>query len=218
MAPTLAAPGPPRQCFPPCAHVRAGQGGIALSDCVPPQKPVVAALAPWQHMTMARKRRVFEQGHLRKFLVIVDESTEVESALFFAASRVAHAGGMLLLLYVIEPQDYQHWAGVRQVQIDEETNKAKALFRLFRRKLNQEGFQDIAIEEVILEGKTDETIVRLINDDEDIAILVLGAASDAKGPGPLVSSLAVGKLAGTFPIPITIVPGDLHLEEIRALA
>jgi nucleotide-binding universal stress UspA family protein len=167
---------------------------------------------------MGKKRRVFEQGHLRKFLVIVDESPEVESALFFCASRIQHAGGVLLLLYVIEPQDYQHWAGVRQVQIDEETTKAKALFRLLRRKLNQEGFQDIAVEEVIQEGKTDETILGVISDDEDVAILVLGASTDAKGPGPLVSSLAAGKLAGTFPIPITIVPGDLSVEDIRTLA
>jgi nucleotide-binding universal stress UspA family protein len=167
---------------------------------------------------MGKKRRAFEQGHLRKFLVIVDESPEVESALFFCASRIQHAGGVLMLLYVIEPQDYQHWAGLRQVQIDEETNKAKALFRLMRRKLNQEGFQDIVIEEIIREGKTDETILEVIHDDEDVAILVLGAASDTKGPGPLVSSFAVGKFAGTFPIPITIVPGDLSIEDIRALA
>jgi hypothetical protein len=30
--------------------------------------------------------------------------------------------------------------------------------------------------------------------------------------------LAAGKTAGTFPIPITIVPGDLTLEEVKALA
>ncbi|HZA00916.1 MAG TPA: universal stress protein, partial [Hyphomicrobiaceae bacterium] len=47
---------------------------------------------------------------------------------------------------------------------------------------------------------------------------VLGAATDAKGPGPLVSSLAAGKMAGMFPIPVTIVPGNLTLEELEALA
>jgi hypothetical protein len=33
-----------------------------------------------------------------------------------------------------------------------------------------------------------------------------------------VSSLAAGTTAGKFPIPVTIVPGDLPLEEIAALA
>jgi nucleotide-binding universal stress UspA family protein len=167
---------------------------------------------------MAKKRRVYEQGHLRKYLVIVDDLPEVEAALNFAASRIEHSGGLLVMLYVIEPQDYQHWMGVRQVQLEEETNKAKAIFRLNRRKLNNAGFDAIVCEEVIREGKKAEEIIKLIDQDEDIAILVLGAAADAKGPGPLVSSLAAGKVAGTFPIPITIVPGDLTLDDLRSLA
>ena len=89
--------------------------------------------------------------------------------------------------------------GVRQVFIDEQTNKAKALFRLFRRKLANEGFGDLAIEDVIREGMKSDEIVKLIEEDEDIALLVLGAAIDTKGPGPLVSSLAAGKTAGSFP-------------------
>lgn len=169
-------------------------------------------------MPKIKKRRSFEAGHFRKFLLIVDESKEVDSALMYAASRVEHSSGSLVLLYVIEPQQYQHWVGVKQIQIEEETNKAKALFRLFRRKLAQSGFENVFAEEIILEGNKAECIVKLIDEDEDIAIMVLGAATDAKGPGPLVSSLAAGKLAGTFPIPITIVPGDLSLEDIKALA
>jgi len=169
-------------------------------------------------MVTPKKRRVFEEGHRRKFLVVVDESQEVESALFYSALRMAHTEGAVILVYVIEPQDYQHWMGVRQVQLEEETNKAKALFRLFRRKLNQAGFESLVTEEVIREGKTAEEIIKLIEEDEDIAILVLGAAMDAKGPGPLVSSLAAGKFAGSFPIPITIVPGTLSLEDLKALA
>jgi nucleotide-binding universal stress UspA family protein len=169
-------------------------------------------------MPTTKKRRSFEAGHLRKFLLIVDESQEVESALYYAASRVLHSSGSIVMLYVIEPQQFQHWAGVRQVQIEEETNKAKALFRLFRRKLTQAGFENIPCEEVIREGAKAEEIMRSIEEDEDIAILVLGAATDAKGPGPLVSSLAAGKNAGTFPVPVTIVPGNLTLEDILTLA
>lgn len=169
-------------------------------------------------MAEIKKRRVFEEGHRRKYLVIVDESEEVEAALFFAALRVLHTTGSILLLYVIEPQEYQHWVGVRQIQLEEETNKAKALFRLFRRKLNMAGFESVHTEEVIREGKKAETILELINEDEDIAVLTLGAATDAMGPGPLVSSLAAGTAAGSFPIPITIVPGNLSFEDLQALA
>ncbi|MCH9809192.1 MAG: universal stress protein [Alphaproteobacteria bacterium] len=165
-----------------------------------------------------KPRRSFEDGHQRKFLLIIDEAPEVETAVFFAASRVAHSGGSLVLLYVIEPQDYQHWMGVRQIHIDEETNKAKALFRLHRRKLNQVGFENVTNEEFIKEGPKVDVITELIDQDEDIALIVLGASTDPKGPGPLVSTLVGGKMAGAFPVPITVVPGGLSLEHIKALA
>lgn len=169
-------------------------------------------------MVDLKPRRAFEAGHRRKFLLIVDESKEAESALYYAASRMQRSDGTLVMLYVIEPGDYPHWAGVRQVQLEEETGKAKALFRMFKRKLALAGFENLNIEEVIREGKTAEEIVQQIADDEDITILVLGASTEAKGPGPLVASLAAGQRSGGFPVPVTVVPGHLSLEDIKALA
>jgi len=61
-----------------------------------------------------------------------------------------------------------------------------------------------------------EEILGLIEEDPDIAILVLGASAENEGPGPLVSMLA-SKGAGGYPIPVTIVPGNLTDEEINAL-
>ena len=165
-----------------------------------------------------KPRRSFEAGHLRKFLLIVDDSTEVESALYYAASRVQRSSGIIVMLYVIEPAEFTYWVGVRERQVEEETATAKALFRLFRRKLNQAGFEDVVTEEAIREGAKAEQIVAAIDEDDDVAIMVLGASTDVKGPGPLVTSLAVGKQAGSFPIPITIVPGNLALDDIKALA
>lgn len=169
-------------------------------------------------MTTMKPRRSFEAGHSRKFLLVVDESQEVESALYYTAARVQRSSGVVVMLYIIAPGEYQHWMGVRQVQLEEETTKAKALFRLFRRKLNLAGFEDVPTEEIIREGTPAEEIVKQIGEDEDIAILVLGAATDVKGPGPLVSSLAAGNVAGGFPVPVTIVPGMLSLDDIKSLA
>lgn len=151
-------------------------------------------------------------------LVIVDDSQEVEAALFFCASRIAHSSGVIVMLHVIEPQDFQTWMGVQQLHVEEETNKAKARFRLLRRKLGLAGFDSVAIDEVVREGLLTEEITKEIENDPDIGIMVLGASVDPKGPGPLVSSLAASNRAGTFPIPITIVPGGLTPDELRALA
>src|SRR6516162_7243468 len=152
---------------------------------------------------MMKKRRAFEHGHTRKLLVIVDETPEVYCALFYAAGRVQHAGGRIQLLYVIEPEQ-QYWEGVRQAQVEEQTNKARALFRLFRRELNNRGFDGVVTEEVIRQGKKAEEIVKQIDEDDDVSVLVLGASSEAGGPGPLVAAFT----GGPIPIPVTIVPGD----------
>ena len=163
-------------------------------------------------------RSVFSEGHKRKFLVVVDEAPEVETALFFAANRVYRTGGSITLLFIIEPSEEQTWAGVKEIYIEEQTAKAQAVFRLFRRKLKLSGFEDIQVDDVIRQGKKADQILAQIQDDSDIAVLVLGASTDPKGPGPLVTSIATGKLAGSFPIPITIVPGTLSPEEIKGLA
>lgn len=169
-------------------------------------------------MPTSKQRRAFEEGHKRKFLVIVDESPEVDAALYFAASRAAHTGGSLVFLYVIEPQDFQHWMGVKEIHKEEQTQKAKALFRLMSRKLANADLEAVECEDVIREGAMAEEILEVIEADEDISIMVLGAGTEAQGPGPLVSALAAGNLAGTFPIPITIVPGNMVLEDIKTLA
>lgn len=166
-----------------------------------------------------RRRQLFAEGHKRKFLVVVDETPECESALAFAASRAKRTKGQLALLYVVEPGiEFQHWLGVEEVAREEGLNKAKAVFRLFGLKLRSMGLEDIVPEEIVREGIKAEEITKTIEEDEDIGVLVLGASKDPSGPGPLVSTLAGGRLAGTFPVPITVVPGHLSIEEILELA
>jgi nucleotide-binding universal stress UspA family protein len=163
-------------------------------------------------------RQIFVEGHRRKFLVVVDESPEVEMALAYAARRARRTSGVLALIYIIEPGDFQHWLGVAEAYREEAVSKAKAVFRLQGRKLKLWGYEEMEPEEIICEGPKADQIMKAIEDDPDIGILVLGASVDPAGPGPLVSSLAGGKNAGNFPIPITVVPGGLTLEEIEAMA
>ena len=178
------------------------------------KKPAAAA----QAVRPRKKRQSFAEGHKRKLLVVVDETPECESALAFAASRAQRTGGQLSLLYVIEPDVDFQWLAVEDVAREEGHNKAKAVFRLFGRKLKAMGFEKLVPEEVVREGIKAEEITKLIEEDEDMGLLVLGASKDPSGPGPLVAILAGGRLVGTFPVPITVVPGHLSIEEILALA
>jgi nucleotide-binding universal stress UspA family protein len=64
---------------------------------------------------MMRPRRAREEGHRRKFLVIIDDTPECLVALSFAARRAAHTGGGLALLSVIEPEAPQSFLGVEDI-------------------------------------------------------------------------------------------------------
>ena len=71
-------------------------------------------------------------------------------------------------------------------------------------------------ERVIREGDSTEQILDVIDKDVDIAMLVLAANPGPEGPGPIITMMA--KMVGSFPIPVTIVPGNLSDEDIDALS
>jgi nucleotide-binding universal stress UspA family protein len=164
---------------------------------------------------MAAKRKSTEEGHRRKFLVVIDNTPECSRALLYGARRARHTDGVLVLLYVIVPGEFQHWIGVENIMRAEATEEAEAALGKFAEMVRDQSGVEPQL--VIREGNRAEEIVKLIEEDEDIAILVLAAGTDKEGPGPLVSAIA-GKGSGTFPIPITIVPGTLGDEDIKAIA
>jgi hypothetical protein len=74
---------------------------------------------------------------------------------------------------------------------------------------------DVRSESVIREGEAAEEIERVIDQDRDIAILVLAASISGEGPGPLVMHFAAR--ANDLPIPLTVVPGRMSDDEIVAI-
>lgn len=163
---------------------------------------------------MVSKRLSREAGHRRKFLAIIDETPECERAVAYASKRAQSTGGVLVLLYVIEPGDFQHWLGVEKIMREEAMAAANAALDVYATRVREK--LGIEPELVIREGKPAEEIHRVIEEDQDIAILVLAAGSSKEGPGPLVASIA-GKGAA-FPIPVTVVPQDLSDADIESLA
>lgn len=164
---------------------------------------------------MSRKRRSYEAGHKPKFLVVVDDTEECDRAIYFASRRAVRIGGAVVLLRVIETEDRnQQWLGVADIMRAEAHEEANAA--LDRAGARANGAAGITPERVIREGDRSQEILKLIDEDEDIAILVLAAGTGKDGPGPLVSSL--GKTAGTFPIPIAVVPGHLADEDLDAMS
>jgi nucleotide-binding universal stress UspA family protein len=163
---------------------------------------------------MSRIRRSYESGHKPKFLVIIDDTQECDRAVYFAARRAGRTGAKLIMLHVIDMQDSnQQWLGVADLMRAEAHETANAQLDSYAVRANN--IAGIDVERVIREGDTAEQILDLIEEDEDIALLVLAAGANKEGPGPLVSNL--GKSAATFPIPVAIVPGQLSDEELEAV-
>jgi nucleotide-binding universal stress UspA family protein len=153
--------------------------------------------------------------HRRKFLVVIDETPECDRAVYFASRRAARTGGKLVMLAVPAVPGTQEWLGVGELMRAEAREEAeRRLDEFAARARNLAGLDP---ERVVREGSKAEEIQKLIQEDREIAILVLAAGTSAEGPGPLVSSLA-GAGSGSFPIPITIVPGHLGDAQLDALS
>ena len=165
---------------------------------------------------MVSRRLAREEGHRRKFLCVIDDTPECDRAVVYAATRARHTAGGLVLLYVIPPGDFQHWRGVEEMMRAEAMDEARQRLAATAERVHAFA-ADIEAELIIREGEAAEEIHRLIEEDRDIAILVLAAGTGSEGPGPLVTSVAA-RSGPPFPIPVTIVPGDMSDEDITAVA
>lgn len=150
---------------------------------------------------------------MRKFLVVLDDSRECLNAMRFAAMRAANTKGGVQILSVIPPDEFNHWIGVGEVMREETRERIIAHFEVFAKWMRDK--QGIDPELVIREGEPVDEIISQIKADPEVGVLVLGAGSDRKGPGPLVSALV--KSAGNLPCPLTIVPGELSKDQLEAV-
>jgi nucleotide-binding universal stress UspA family protein len=162
-----------------------------------------------------RTRRAYETGHRPKLLVIVDETEEADRALYFAARRAARTGSGLVLLAVMDPGEAQVWLGVGDIMRAEAEEKAQGLLDKAAERVRE--IAGIEAERIVGEGAAITELQRIVEEDEDIAVLVLAAGVGSDGPGPIVTSIAAKGGLG-FPIPVTIVPGSLGDREIDSLA
>ena len=150
----------------------------------------------------------------RVFLVVVDETKELAVALRYACRRASHTGGRVALLYVIEPAEGLHWTTVEKLRVEE--HRAMAEERLKEMSAHVVEWTGEMPVLYIREGLRQTELLKLIEEEPGISVLVLGANPGRGGPGPLISALT-GKYAGRLKVPLVIVPGSLTQEQIDAL-
>ena len=151
----------------------------------------------------------------RVFLVVVDETEEMKVALRFACQRARRTGGRVALLYVIEPAEFQHWMAVEDLMREEARSEGEQLLQRLAAQVNElVGTIPVLY---VREGKVREELFKLLDEEPLISILVLGANTGSRGPGPLVSALT-GNMIGKLRIPVTVVPGNLADDEIDSVS
>jgi nucleotide-binding universal stress UspA family protein len=164
---------------------------------------------------MTTQRRSYETGHKPKCLVIVDDSAEWDRAVYYASRWAIRVDGGVVMLRIIETEDQnQQWLGVADIMRAEALEEANVALDRAAGRAN--GIAGITPERVIREGDPTDQILDIIDKDVDIALLVLAANPGPEGPGPIIATMA--KTVGSFPIPVTIVSGDLSDEDIDALS
>jgi nucleotide-binding universal stress UspA family protein len=164
---------------------------------------------------MTTQRQSYESGHKPKCLVIVDDTAEWDRAVYYASRWALRGGGGVVMLRIIETEDQnQQWLGVAEVMRAEAHEEADAALDRAAGRAN--GIAAITPERVIREGDPTEQILDVIDKDGDIAVLVLAANPGPEGPGPLITLIAGA--VGSFPIPVTIISGDLSDADIDALS
>ena len=151
----------------------------------------------------------------RVFLVVIDETEELQVAVHYAARRAAHTGGRVALLYVIEPSELQHWVAIENLAREERREDAEQLLQRLCEEISPiAGSMPMVY---IREGSRRDELLALIEEEPSISILVLAAGTGPEGPGPLISYLT-DKPAARLRIPITIVPGGLTMEQLDAVS
>ncbi|MEO1468240.1 MAG: universal stress protein, partial [Pseudomonadota bacterium] len=102
---------------------------------------------------------------MRKFMVVVDDTPECQQAMRYAARRASRTGGGVLMLYVIPPEEFQHWMGVAEVMRAEGRERAEARLSELAEELR--ALSGITPEFSIREGHAVEEVLDAIREDSE---------------------------------------------------
>lgn len=150
---------------------------------------------------------------MRKFLVLLDDTHECLNAMRFAAMRASNSDGGVVILSVIPAEDIQHGFGVAELMRAEARERIEAHYEVFAKWMRSR--PKVEPELVIREGDPAEELLRVVAEDPEIGIVVLGLSSEKSAQNPVLTRLLRDVTA--LPCPITLVPGDMSKERLEAI-
>lgn len=167
--------------------------------------------APLNILDAEPVKRRGRRGDGGTYLVVADDSAEFTVALRYAAraaqARRAHVG----IVHVVEMDELQQWGGVEARMRAELRQQAEQYIWSAAKTINEITGQRPAL--YISEGNRHKALIDIVNEDDEIVALVLGAGGSND---PLVGYFT-GKGVSSINAPVMVVPGHLPPEDIDAL-
>ncbi len=161
---------------------------------------------------MAELDKSAHDKNKRTILAIIDRSEELTPTLRYACNRAKITNSRLSLLHVIEPSaEFGNYMMIDDIIREEDYREAEDLVHHYSGIIQDWHGETPTI--YIKKGHKVDELIKLINEQNDISLLILGIGIGKQGPGPLVQALT-GKHSGTIRIPITLVPGSLSIAEV----
>ena len=121
----------------------------------------------------------------RVFLAVVDDSDEMPIALHFACRRAEHTDGRVALFYVPAKADFQHWMAVGDLMREEAREAGEELLQRQSAEVQRKtGKVPILF---IREGDRSEELIKLMDEESNISILVLAAGTEDSGQDRLLA-------------------------------
>lgn len=149
-----------------------------------------------------------------KILVCVNSSEHSRAALRFASSKAKNTGCALTILHVVNATEYQNALAVGDVMRQEMRENAEKIVNAYAEEAKQ--WADMPSCIMIREGIIGEEIVNAVKEDSSINMLVLSTSPGSATRDNLLPWL-VSRLGSELLIPMTVVPGNLTEQQIRAL-
>jgi hypothetical protein len=138
------------------------------------------------------------------YLLVADESRDFEAALKKVAQMAARNNRHVAILYVIPEEGFLHW-GVIEDRISKDL-RAEAEKRVWKVASTLYDLCGKCASIHITQGKTREAILHVLNTDETIRMLVLGAGTASSNP---LVSYFTSKGLSALKVPLLVVPDTI---------
>ena len=140
-------------------------------------------------------------------LVYVDESNEFLEAMMYACNIAKNENLGIILLFIIEGENFRHWKGVESIMKEEKKDEANEVLDKYITLIKDK--YKIQVKSFIKTGEKLEVLIKIMNNKKfRVKNLVLGLAMDKIENNKIISSLT-GVSRKKLTLPIIIVPGKI---------